>query len=351
MVNHERATSFVFPAIQAGVGLVAAAIVFVGARSASSGAVRRRRTAMITGAAGLVCATEVLFLLTATPDLWSSWSNGLAPTPAEVSYEHLVGSARVGFGRCPALDQQPNLGILAEANSAFGISEFASYDASVPKTYFEAWARATGKPVVLELGNFCPSITSASLARQFGVGYVLEPPGTAIPAGMQHVATLDGEELLHVPGSGLITVGPPSAAPGAPETVLRNRSSDPDAITFNVDLKEPEIVRFHVTNFPGWQASVDGHPLRLQTWDDTMLSANLGPGRHHLTLLYRPKAFNVGLLMSSICAVTLVIGVLVSLRTRGAKRTGRLRDRNEPQPEPSPEEEGELVPAFSQAQR
>lgn len=319
-VNDERANSLVFPVIQAGLGLVAATIVVV--RPTATYARERSRTAMIIGAAGLVSVTEVLFLLSATPDLWSSWPNGFAPTSGDTSYEHLVGSARVGFGRCPSLQAQPNLGILVEANSAFGVAEFASYDPVVPTTYFEAWGRATGQPGVTGAGNFCPSITSAALARQFGVSYVLTPPAATVPFGMHQVATLDGEDLLHVPGSGLITVGPPSAAPGAPETVLANRSSDPNAITANVDLSHPSTVRFRVTNMPGWQASVDGHPLQLHTWDDTMLSANLGPGKHHLTLIYRPKAFDVGLLLSSICAMMLVMGVLVSRRSRHTKGGG-----------------------------
>ena len=126
----------------------------------------------------ILFATETAFLLTAAPNLWSSSTQFLAVTPAEHQLQELAGDQRVGFGQCPKPVQLPSLGILPNANAAFGVLELGLYDAVLPKSYLPTYAKLSHTPVSKPvLGNFCPSMTTASLARDYGVSIVLEPPG------------------------------------------------------------------------------------------------------------------------------------------------------------------------------
>jgi len=50
--------------------------------------------------AAALALTEVAFLLTAAPGLWSSSPAAFAVTPAEAELQHLVGQSRVGFAVC-----------------------------------------------------------------------------------------------------------------------------------------------------------------------------------------------------------------------------------------------------------
>lgn len=314
-VRGERLDSLLVPGVQAAAGLLGAALVLANRRAgrhapAASGVYARTAVA-------LVAAAELAFLLTATPNLWSSSPSGFVTTAAERAYEQAVGPARVGFTKCPSLVQQPNLGILAEANSAYGVSELAAYDPVVPKAWFRAWGAATGQPGVIGINNFCASVDSAGLARQFGVGYVLVPPGSPAPPGAVLATTIEGVGVWRVPGSGLVTAGRPGAPLEAPETPLPFTWSAPNRVHTTVDAAGAESVRFHISDLPGWHATVDGRATAVRSWGGAMMAVSVGPGRHQVTLTYDPAAWNWGLWV----ALATAAGLLIT--AAGRDRLGR----------------------------
>lgn len=300
--NRERLQSLIVPSVQAAVGLLVAVALLAARRSHA----RRGTSAWFRWAPLPVAAAEVLFLLTATPSLWSSSSRGFAPTAAEVRAKQLIGSARIGFDNCPSLVRQPSLGVLAEANSAYGLRELAAYDPVVPTSWYRAWAAATHTPPEIGINNFCPSVSSAALARRFGVSYIVGPPGAAAPPGTRGLPPIGGESIFAVPGSGIVTVAVPGSAPGAPEQTVRYSSPDDAEMDMTVDVRVPSTLRIHITDLPGWSARIDQHTAALTPWDGTMLSLRVPAGWHRVILRYRPAAFSIGIDISAATALTLL---------------------------------------------
>ena len=303
-VQEERLHSLIVPGVAAAAGLVGVGLV-LGRRRAGRHA-RAASGVHARTAVALVAVAELAFLLTATPDLWSSSAHGFVTTAAERAYQQAVGPARVGFFKCPSLVQQPNLGILAEANSAYAVSELAAYDPVVPKAWFHAWGAATGQPGVIGINNFCASVDSVGLAREFGVGYVLVPAGSPAPSGAVLATTIQGVGVWRVPGAGLVTAGRPGAALEAAGTPLPYTWAAPNRLQATVDAAGTRSVHFHISDMPGWHATVDGRPVAVRSWARAMLAVTVGPGRHRIVLTYEPAAWTWGLWIALVTAAALL---------------------------------------------
>ena len=297
-MRQERLHSLLVPGLEVGVGLVAAVLLLSGA-----GWWKR------AGAVSLVVGAEVLFLFTATPSLWSSSPTGFPTTAAASAYEATVGAERVGFAACPSLNTQASLGVLAEANSAYGVAEFAAYDPVVPKTWFQAYGAAIGQPDALAVNNFCGSVDSVAVARQFGIGFVLVPPTMTAPAGMLEAARISGVGVYRVPGSGIVTEGPADAPVGAAGRVIAYSAPDPASLHLVATGAAGAALRFHITNLPGWHATVDDRAVPVRTFDATMMQIDLGPGRHKVTLTYDPSTWTLGLWVCLAAAALLTAGL------------------------------------------
>jgi hypothetical protein len=324
-----RAESFLWPAIGAVVGLAGAAILW---RWFSAG----KAVALV------ILACETLFLVTAGYVQITSSANGFPRTPAVSALQRIVGNAVVGTGVLPL----PScvLGITAEANSTYHVHELGLYDPIVPKTYFSWWKRETGTSGGNETyDSFCPAITTVAEARLLGVGYVLElvgqpgPPGSSLagvlkPPNPNPKADLlskppPDEDVYRIHDSGLATVTPsssdgvvpPTGAVGTPVAV-----SDPDPADLRLVTNSPQdqVLRLHLTDVPGWHATIDGQPLSLNPFSGIMMQARIPPGRHVIDLRYWPTTFSVGLALAA-AAVVLLAGVpLVLALTRRRDKTG-----------------------------
>jgi hypothetical protein len=307
-----RAGSFIWPAVQAGVVIaVVAALAMHGRlhrRQDSDSSSTGRRVTLACATALVV--TEVAFLLTAAPGVQSSSPEAFAVTPAEAALQHLVGQSRLGFAACPSLTVFPSLGILPNANAAYGVSELSVYDATIPESYFSAWSAASGTPQLPAgsdpLGVFCPSVSSASLAREFGVSYILAPPGSAAPSGTVLTATLDGEGVYRVPGAGLVTLVPGRVSSGEqPGTNVPAVGGNPASLRLHFAATQASTLEIHITDVPGWTATMGGRPLALHSLDGAMLEASVPPGVHTIVLSYWPPRFSLGL----VCAGVAVLGL------------------------------------------
>jgi len=277
-------------------------------------------------AGALLLACETAFLVTSGASLWSSSPAYLAPSPAEVALRHTVGSALVGMGTSTCFTAG-QVGVVPDVNVAFGIREFAAYDPLLPHAYSPTWPDETGQPPrrrpppTAPFSVFCPAVTSAPMARRYGIGFVLEPPGVPGPAGLTFVRSIDGETLYRVPGASLATLVPaPSGllpaidAPGRPVAV-----GHPDPASWKLVTASTgrAVLRLHLTDVPGWHATVDGRPLALQRYAGVMLQAELPPGRHTVELHYWPAAFTLGLELAAAGLLVLVaVPLAVGLRRR-----------------------------------
>jgi hypothetical protein len=319
-----RAHSFIWPAIEVVVGLV---VVFGLMKLPEGTPSGRSRWAISSGSiAGVVLlATEAAFLVTAGAPLMSSSGSYLTATPAEAQLERAVGSSLVGFGESTCLNFLPGVGILENVNVVFRIREFAVYDPMTPRAYFSGWRKSPGYP---NASVFCPAITSATIARRFGVSYVLEPPGHPGPTGGVFYKDVGNEGLYHIPGSAVATLvsvraGSPFPAVAANGTPVPVSNLDSSSWKIVIDTTHPDVLRLRLTDVPGWHASIDGRPLQLYRFNRIMLQAHVPPGRHVIELSYWPTTFSIGLVLAALSAVALALLLVTgAIRARtGADRT------------------------------
>jgi hypothetical protein len=319
-----QATSFKWAAAQIGVLILIGVVLSLTRRHRSHLALSPRFPLTI---GAVLVGIEAVFLLTATPSLWASADVSFPVTSAEARLKTVVGDARIGFASCPSVLDMPSLGILSESNVAYGLSEISVYDPILPTSYFRSYYSALGQPaVVAGRGGFCPSLGTASLARHFGVSFVLASSGSTRPSGTIFKETIGGEDLYEVPGAGVITVEPDTLSPDSPEATVAAVSTnmnDPASLRTVVDVATPSIVYIHITNYSGWSATMDGRKLPLSTWEQTMLKASIPPGRHVIVMRYRPRTFTVGLILAGATAIALAVALLSPLWRRRVHRPAR----------------------------
>ncbi len=321
-----RAHSFVWPAVATVVGLVV-----IGALVLHS----RRRQAVRKTAAGLdasgwgalaLLACETAFLLTAGMPLFSSASNIPQPTPAEATLQQVVGSSVVGVGSgsCgpgASLGHAASPGIIPDFNAVYGVHEFVDYDPVLPFAYLKSWRAADGPELPPRSGlRYCPNVTTASLARLYGISYVVEDKGTAGPAGGVFVRSLGDEDLYRIPGASVATLTPltGNSLPATTATGSSVAVVHPNSRTWHMEThaSTPQVLRLRLTNVPGWHATIDGHPLKLLPYAGVMLQARVPPGHHIIVLTYWPGAFTAGLVIAGLAALVLIVAAVVARRQR-----------------------------------
>ena len=224
--SNVQARSFIWPVVGLGALAFGAVLFFLPPGGRWAAGHKRRLPSRPMVVASTLFAAEAVFLLTATAYIWSSSNTFFPATQAEATLQQEVGTNRVGFASCPSILAWPNLGIVPEANDLYGVSEIGAYDGTIPKTYFTAYfdyLHQSLPPGGTGFGQYCPSMTTAGVARHFGVAYVLADPLAPAPPGMKLTAEFAGEELYRVPGGGLITVEPKGAPQDSPKQPSRQR--------------------------------------------------------------------------------------------------------------------------------
>jgi len=308
-----RLQDFIWPTLGVALGLATVWALARSHRRAAATTTHPRRNASV-GRWGVVplLVYETAFLVATGAPLWTS-APTLHPQHA-VMLKRIVGSSVVGFGarRC---DPYPrSLGILPNVNIASGVQELSVYDPMTPLAYFQGWRTPVSN-------TFCPVVTTLSMARRYGVGYVLEPKGAPGPNGAIFDTTLDYEDVYRIPSSAVATLTPaPSTTslpgPDAPGVAVPVTHPDPASWEMKTSGTGPQILRLRLTGLPGWHAAIDGRPLRVETFSGIMLQARIPAGTHTIELHYWPNAFTAGLVLFASSGIGLTGALLVGRRRR-----------------------------------
>jgi uncharacterized membrane protein YfhO len=95
-------------------------------------------------------------------------------------------------------------------------------------------------------------------------------------------------------------------------------------LNITTDTSSPQVLRLRLTNLPGWHASIDGKPLKLDSFAGVMLQARIPAGRHQIELHYWPDSFTVGLILAACSAGGLLVAAVVAVvRRKRAVDTGQ----------------------------
>ncbi len=320
----QRRDSLTWGLVSAGLGLVLVGALAGWRTRTATGQGRAADPAPLSHrrvVAGLLLVVETAFLVSAGAQLWSSSPHGATPTPAVTALADSVGEGTVGFGAFTCYDGPAvtSLGILPEANSLFDVHQFDFYDPVLPTGYFQAWSRVSpSKPGVPIYNSFCPAITTASEARQFGVAFVLEPAGAAGPTGAVFDRRIGDEDLYRIPDSGAATLTPVTATggfppAGAPAVAVAVTHPSPSSWRIVTGGPGEQVLRLGLTDLPGWRATIDGHPLQVTRYAGVMLQARIPAGHHVIELHYWPSLFTVGLIAAAGCAVLLITASVIAV--------------------------------------
>jgi hypothetical protein len=167
----------------------------------------------------------------------------------------------------------------------------------------------------------CPAVDNARIARRYGIGFILDHAGSPRPAGTNFVSNVGDEKLYRVPGTAAATLTPLGAdgsypsedAVGVPVALTHPK---PSAWRIVGTAHAPAVLRLHLTDVPGWHATIDGRPLRLVPLSGTMFQATFPAGRHTVELHYWPTAFTAGLAVALASLIGLSTGIVMGRRRR-----------------------------------
>jgi len=321
-----REKSFIWPAVEILTGVVViGAVVWVARRPARHG-VDGGRGHVGRWAAAVLLACETAFLVAAGAPLWSSSPSFLPQTAGVKALQQTAGSSLVAMGN---LTCHPfiSLGILPNANIAYGVQELAAYDPVIPSAYFSSWKATSGQPAGFPFyKEYCPAVTSATLGRLYGVAFVLEPRRGRGPKGAVFDKVVGGEDLYRIPGAAPATLSVLGAGGGLPgpnarSTPVAVTHPDPASWALTTTASGPRVLRLRLTDVPGWHATIDGRPLALSPFAGVMLQARIPPGHHDIELHYWPDTFTAGLVLGGVSLAGLVVALVVDgvLRRRRAR--------------------------------
>ncbi|HXA31866.1 MAG TPA: YfhO family protein [Acidimicrobiales bacterium] len=322
-----RTRSFVWPVVGIAVGVVALGVLHRFGRSTPATHTPPASTTVPLGGLGVrqwvafaLLAFETAFLVSMAAPEWSATNTFPPSTSAEAALQRSVGTATVGFGEKTTDNLCPDLGVPPESNVLYGIHEINIYDPVIPRSYFTSWLAATGNDGGTPLlATFCPDVASATVARLFGVGYVLVPHGHPGPTGGVFVNSIGAEELYRIPGAAPATLAPvptgaPWPGPNAPGHPVTVTHPSPATWKITTQATTPQVLRLRLTDVPGWHATIDGQPLALSRFAGVMLQARIPAGRHVIEASYWPSTFTLGLILALISATGLTLGLVVAGR-------------------------------------
>ena len=144
-----------------------------------------------------------------------------------------------------------------------------------------------------------------------------DPPMVNMPPSAQKINTIDNYHIWYIPDA-------LPAAFSAPQEQLQPNSKLPleSANPLSIRYDGPNRVVVHgaptrpadqlvalVSDYPGWELTIDGQPATLQPIND-YLGASMLAGEHTYTFEFRPKSYYVGLAVSGITLLTLLVLVI-----------------------------------------
>jgi hypothetical protein len=256
------------------------------------------------------------FLLFAGVGINSYSPTAFPPTSAVSRLKSVVGDSLVGIdGENTSIRIWAGIGLYPNMNIGYGVDELAIHDPMVPEAYFKSWPVADAGQVSSGPLLFAPDVTSASLARRYGVAYILAAPGVPTPSGTSLVARIDHLGLYSVPDSARFSVI--SAHNGDAVTSVSQRGDR--SWTVHVRAREAGTLELALTDVPGWHVRVDGVAEPVERSRGTLLAAKLPAGARVVRVTYTVPDITVTLGLALLAVIVLISWGLVSWRS--ARRT------------------------------
>jgi len=105
---------------------------------------------------------------------------------------------------------------------------------------------------------------------------------------------------------------------GADQVVMRRYA--PEEVVLETSSKEPGYLVLADSWYPGWEATVDGQPARVERANMLFRAVYLPAGEHTVRMWYQPRTWAWGWKISALVALALGVAALGRRRRGGARR-------------------------------
>lgn len=265
---------------------------------------------------------------------------------------HLEGYADKVYDRYVALDDfgpsdptylQPlRESLLPNLNAAHHLPGAGNYDPLVIEGYSDLYEQLLGPE------GQPPSVEEVrSILDLFGIGYLLTDAEidlpvqydsgpriyvnpTALPRAMiVHGARIleDRDERLQTlldpgfdPREEVVLSRAPSAFPAGTAAAVSAEGvsivdEEPQRVIVQAELMQDGYLVLLDSDYPGWQATVNGRPAEILTANHAFRAVALGPGRHNVAFAYVPLSFHAGAWLTALATAFLTVPGLVAINT------------------------------------
>jgi hypothetical protein len=112
---------------------------------------------------------------------------------------------------------------------------------------------------------------------------------------------------------------PETTPPATPETfAFRDSSYTSNRISLTADIPEEGFLLLNEIYYPGWEATIDGHPVAICRVDGIFRGLRVSSGTHRIQLQFRPRNFLLGAAVS-LATLILSLACLAACRRRDRK--------------------------------
>jgi hypothetical protein len=114
----------------------------------------------------------------------------------------------------------------------------------------------------------------------------------------------------------------PGAGPAKPRParVLVDHSTE---VKLGLDAPRPGYLVLDDSQYPGWEASVDGRPAAIRPANAAFRAVRVPAGAHEVAFRYRPVSVLVGGILSALALIAIVAGLVFAFaRDRMRRRRG-----------------------------
>ena len=121
----------------------------------------------------------------------------------------------------------------------------------------------------------------------------------------------------------------PAAKARAAPSSARIARYDPERVIVRARTARPGLLVLSDNQYPGWKATVDGHPAPVERVDYLFRGVRIAPGSHTVEFRYEPLSWRIGWIVSLVSLVGLAVLVAVGWRRRRRKAPSRAEIRLE----------------------
>lgn len=128
---------------------------------------------------------------------------------------------------------------------------------------------------------------------------------------------------------GVLAAGPASSEnwQSNGRAAVQVRSYTGSSLVLDVEAEDPAVVATSVTAWPGWNATLDGSPAALLSYNHAFLALDVPRGKHRLELRYLPASFVAGLGISLLTLAAALGAIILPMTRRSVARDPALGPR------------------------